>query len=293
MVLMHKLCGGRVPAFHADIDDAVDAALRQRIVESKAHIEQCIEQFRFREGLFAVIDLAREGNKYLQEKEPWKHTDNQTKVDHCLHHALQLCANLAILCNPFLPFTAQKLCHQLKVVDRMLDWENAGRMDLLKPNYPLREPALLFRKVEDAEIEAQKIKLESNAAVAQAPASASAEASTNPLPELKPIIAFEDFDKIDLRSGTITEATRVPKADKLLQLTVDMGFETRTILSGIAAYFSPEDIIGKQVTVVANLAPRKMRGIESNGMILMGENEEGKLVFINPDGLARNGQSVR
>ena len=293
MVLMHKLCGGRVPAFHADIDDAVDAALRQRIVESKAHIEQCIEQFRFREGLFAVIDLAREGNKYLQEKEPWKHTDNQARVDHCLHHALQLCANLAVLCNPFLPFTAQKLCHQLKVVDRMLDWENAGRMDLLKPNYPLREPTLLFRKVEDAEIEAQKIKLESNAAMAVVAPAHALDTNANPLPELKPIIAFEDFDKIDLRSGTITEAIRVPKADKLLQLTVDMGFETRTILSGIAAYFSPEDIIGKQVTVVANLAPRKMRGIESNGMILMGENEEGKLVFINPDGLARNGQSVR
>lgn len=298
MVLMHKLCGGRVPAFHEAVDTPVDAALRQRIADSKTHIENCMQQFRFREGLFAVIDLAREGNKYLQEKEPWKHTDNQLLVDHCLHHALQLCANLAILCNPFLPFTALKLCHQLKVVERMLDWENAGRMDLLKPNYPLREPALLFRKVEDAEIEVQKQKLESNARLAlQASAGAGASEGTggeaSALPELKPIIAFEDFDKIDLRSGTITAAIRVPKADKLLQLTVDMGFETRTILSGIAAYFSPEDIIGKQVTVVANLAPRKMRGIESNGMILMGENEEGKLVFINPDGLARNGQSVR
>jgi methionyl-tRNA synthetase len=165
---------------------------------------------------------------------------------------------------------------------------------LLKPNYPLREPALLFRKVEDAEMEAQKQKLESNAMLAsQASAGAGAGVQASALPELKPLIAFEDFDKIDLRSGTITEAVRVPKADKLLQLTVDMGFETRTILSGIAAYFAPEDIIGKQVTVVANLAPRKMRGIESNGMILMGENEEGKLVFINPDGIARNGQSVR
>ncbi|MBU3676358.1 MAG: methionine--tRNA ligase subunit beta, partial [Chitinophagaceae bacterium] len=296
MVLMHKLCGGRVPAFHAEVDTATDAALRERIVEAKAQVEQCMQQFRFREGLFTVIDLAREGNKYLQEKEPWKHTDNQALVDHCLHHALQLCANLAILCNPFLPFTAQKLCHQLKVVERMLDWENAGRMDLLKTGYPLREPALLFRKVEDAEIEAQKQKLEQNAAAAAHALTnqeTEAEASKSPLPELKPIITFEDFDKIDLRSGTIVEAIRVPKADKLLQLTVDMGFETRTILSGIAAYFSPEEIIGKQVTLVANLAPRKMRGIESNGMILMGENEAGKLVFINPDGIARNGQSVR
>jgi len=291
-VLMHKLCNGRVPKFHLDHKDATDDGLFEKIVLTKQTIEHCIEHYKFREGLFAVIDLAREGNKYLQDKEPWKKAGQQELIDNSLHMCLQLCANLAIYCNPFLPFTAQKLCKMMKVVDRMLDWENGGSLNLLKVGYPLAPPELLFRKVEDTEIEAQIEKLKAGSLLAS-------KSTNEPTPfetQIQPVkaeIVFEDFEKIDLRVGKIIAAEKVEKADKLLKLTVDLGFEQRTVVSGIAMHFSPEEIIGKQVTLVANLAPRKMRGIESNGMILMGENAEGKLVFINPDTDAVNGCVVK
>lgn len=293
-VLMHKLCGGKVPAFHMELKDAADDALFEKVVQTKKTIEHCIEHYKFREGLFAVIDLAREGNKYLQDKEPWKKAGQQELIDNSLHMCLQLCANLAIYCNPFLPFTALKLCNMMKVVDRMLDWENGGSLKLLKTGYALREPQLLFRKVEDSEIETQVEKLKAGSAKAISNIQTPTEESTETkIPAIKPVIAFEDFDIIDLRVGKIIAAEKVEKADKLLKLTVDLGFEQRTVVSGIALHFKPEDIIGKQVTLVANLAPRKMRGIESNGMILMGENAEGKLVFINPDSEATNGGLVK
>jgi methionyl-tRNA synthetase len=290
-VLMHKLCGGKVPEFHLDVKDERDDQLFEKIVETKKHIEHCIENYKFREGLFAVIDLAREGNKYLQEKEPWKKAGEQKQIDNCLHMCLQLCANLAVYCNPFLPFTAKKLCYMMKVVDRMLDWENGGSLKLLKTGYALRAPELLFRKIEDAEIEAQIKKLNDNkVSIEVAPNVAATAKEISPV---KPEIQFDDFDKIDLRVGKIVEASKVEKADKLLKLTVDLGFEQRTIVSGIALHFSPEDILNKRVTVVTNLAPRKMRGIESNGMILMAENAEGKLVFVNPDEEATLGSMVK
>jgi methionyl-tRNA synthetase len=289
-VLMHKLCGGKVPALHSDQRDATDDALLQRIEETKTSIEQSIEQFRFREALFSVIDLAREGNRYLQEKEPWKKTDNQKAVDTCLHMALQLCANLAIYINPFLPFTARKLCHMMKVVDRMLEWKNGGSLNLLKTGYSLRAPELLFRKIEDAEIEAQVLKLKQGAVQT---AGAAAEQTAPVETPLKPEISIDDFDKIDLRAATIIAAEKVEKADKLLKLTLDLGFEQRTVLSGIALHFNPTDIIGTRVTLVANLAPRKMRGIESKGMILMAEDAEGKLQFVSPSPAARNGSPVK
>jgi methionyl-tRNA synthetase len=291
-VLMHKLCNGRVPKFHIDHKDASDDALFEKIVLTKQTIEHCIEHYKFREGLFAVIDLAREGNKYLQDKEPWKKAGQQELIDNSLHMCLQLCANLAIYCNPFLPFTAQKLCKMMKVVDRMLDWENGGSLNLLKVGYPLAAPELLFRKVEDIEIEAQIEKLKAGSLLATKSTNEPSPVETQIQP-IKAEIVFEDFEKIDLRVGKIIAAEKVEKADKLLKLTVDLGFEQRTVVSGIAMHFSPEEIIGKQVTLVANLAPRKMRGIESNGMILMGENAEGKLVFINPDTDAVNGCVVK
>lgn len=291
-VLMHKLCGGRVPAFHLEAKDDKDDALFEKIVNTKKQLEQSIEQYRFREALFTVIDLAREGNKYLQDKEPWKHTDNQVLVDNSLHLCLQLCANLAIYINPFLPFTAKKLCKMMKVVDKMLEWKNGGSLELLKVNYPLNPPELLFRKVEDEEIAMQKAKLENNK-IQNVIETSKPEPSESQISPLKSEIVFDDFEKIDLRVGKIIEAIKVPKADKLLQLTVDLGFEKRTVVSGIAAHYSPEEVIGKQVTLVANLAPRKMRGIESNGMILMAENAEGKLIFVNPSEDALNGCSVR
>jgi methionyl-tRNA synthetase len=261
--------------------------------------------YKFREAQFEVVNLARIGNQYMQKKEPWilaKNIDTdptaQAKIDNCMHGCLQLSANLAILINPFLPFTAQKMCHLMKVVPKMLEWEHAGKFDLLKVGYTLRPPELLFRKIEDEEIEAELTQLSANAAAKKTnmeatptitPDGADNEATKN---ELKPEIVFDDFGKIDLRVGTIIEAKKVEKADKLLELLVDLGFEQRTILSGIAMHFKPEDIVGKQVTIVANLAPRKMRGIESKGMILMAEDAAGKLYFVSPSEAIAAGSTI-
>ena len=289
-VLMHKLCNGKVPPFHIEHNDEKDDALYEKIKNTKNIIETNIETYRFRDALFAVIDLARDGNKYLQEKEPWKKGDNQIAIDNCLHLSLQLCANLAIFMNPFLPFTARKLCKMMKVVDRMLEWENGGSLKLLNKGYPLAVPELLFRKVEDEDIVFQKEKLEKNKIQNE---EIIIEKTTNPHLEIKPSISFEDFDKIDLRVATILHAEKVEKADKLLKLTLDLGFETRTVVSGIALHHSPHDIIGKKVVLVANLAPRKMRGIDSNGMILMAEDADGKLVFVKPDPNGLNGSNVK
>ena len=181
----------------------------------------------------------------------------------------------------------------MKVVDKMLDWENAGKLKLLSVGYSLREPQLLFRKIEDAEITAQieKLKAGSEKAASQEPRAASKEPEAQSS-ELKAEIQYDDFAKLDLKVGTITAAEKVPKADKLLKLEVDLGFEKRTIVSGIALHFEPSAIIDKQVVIVANLAPRKMRGIESNGMILMAEDADGKLKFVSPDEAVGNGSSV-
>jgi methionyl-tRNA synthetase len=297
MVLMHKLCGGKVPAFHDAEKDDRDIELIKEIQASRNKIEQSIEHYKFRDALYEVIDLARKGNKYLQEAEPWKlaktpelQAANQAKIDNCMHIALQLTANLAIMANPFLPFTAKKICHMLTVVDKMLEWENAGRMDLLRKGYALRAPELLFRKIEDSEIEKQKEKLIARAAAKTQAAPATPAPNA---PENKSIITIDDFAKIELRAGTIIAAQKVKKADKLLQLEVDLGFEKRTIVSGIALHYQPEDIIGQQVTVVVNLAPRAMRGIESAGMILMAEDAAGKLVFVAPTQAVAAGSEVR
>jgi len=207
-----------------------------------------------------------------------------------MHLALQLTANLAILINPFLPSTAKKMLHMMKVVDKMLDWGNAGKLKLLSVGYSLRPPELLFRKVEDEEIKKQIDKLKGSPKETAMNASESNQQTNQAA--LKSTIQYDDFAKLDFRVGTITAAEKVEKADKLLKLEIDLGFEKRTVVSGIALHFKPEEIIGKQVTVVANLAPRKMRGIESNGMILMAEDAGGKLKFINPDEQTANGSSV-
>ncbi|MDP4285085.1 MAG: methionine--tRNA ligase [Bacteroidota bacterium] len=316
-VLMHKLCKGKVPSLHVDILDGADNKMVGEFAQTKIKIESLLEQYKFRDALYEVIDLARKGNKYMQDKQPWivaKQTGNdgeltteaQNQVDNCLHICLQLCANLAIFVNPFLPFTAQKMIHMMKVVDKILDWENGGKLKLLSTGYSLRPPELLFRKIEDAEVEAQIEKLNkglAEASGAQPKSAKIAQASKNTdlkemkenkpqVPNLKPNIVFDDFAKIDLKVGAIISAEKVEKADKLLKLEIDLGFEKRIILSGIAQHFSPEEIIGKQVVVVANLAPRKMRGIESNGMILMAEDSEGKLYFVQPESVIGNGSGV-
>ena len=185
------------------------------------------------------------------------------------------------------------------MVERMLEWENAGRIDLLKTNYPLLAPELLFRKIEDTEVAAQMEKLKNNLVKSAAQKMGNttepvkAEAAPAEAPAKKAEITYDDFAKIDLRVGTILKAEKVEKADKLLKLELDMGTEIRTVVSGIAMHFKPEDIIGKQVTVVANLAPRKMRGIESNGMILMAQNADGRLIFVSPLETADNGSEVK
>ncbi|MBV9986717.1 MAG: methionine--tRNA ligase [Chitinophagaceae bacterium] len=306
MVLMHKLCKGKVPKLHAAGLTELDNATIKEIQSAKERVEALLEEFRFRDALFEVIGLARTGNQYMQKKEPWivakqqgedgqPTAQAQESIDNTLHICLQLCANLAILINPFLPFTARKICHMLKVVDKMLEWENAGKLKLLSVGYSLRPPELLFRKIEDEEISYQLEKLRSAATTrddAATPKEKTMEENIQSATSLKPQIVFDDFAKIDLRVGKIVSAEKVEKADKLLKLSVDLGFETRTIVSGIALHFKPEEIVGKQVTVVVNLAPRKMRGIESNGMILMAEDPSGKLHFINPEDVINPGAGV-
>jgi methionyl-tRNA synthetase len=306
-VLMHKLCNGKVPPFHTDIIDDIDSEMLDAIVKTKPVVENLIEGYKFRDALFEVIMLSDAANKYMQKKEPWivakqvgedgKPTAEAQKIiDNCLHICLQTTANLAILINPFLPFAAKKLCNLMKVVDKMLDWENAGKTKLLSVGYSLRPPELLFRKIDDTEvaeqveklkIKSERLKMEnSNAKENEKQAAENVEIA------VKPEIQFDDFAKIDLKVGTILSAEKVEKADKLLKLEIDLGFEKRTIVSGIALHFDPVTIIGKQVTVVTNLAPRKMRGIESNGMILMAEDANGKLKFVNPDEAVANGSGV-
>ncbi|MBL7743038.1 MAG: methionine--tRNA ligase [Chitinophagaceae bacterium] len=296
-VLMHKLCGGKVPILHTEILDENDKILNAEIEGSKAKVETLLEQYKFREALYEVIDLSRKGNQYMQKKEPWiaakqlaANPDMQKNIDNTMHLCLQLTANLAILINPFLPNTAKSMLNMMKVVDKMLDWENAGKLKLLSIGYSLREPQLLFRKIEDAEITEQIEKLK--AGLMKSEAGVQKPADEPPTSNLKSQIQYDDFAKLDLKVATITAAEKVPKADKLLKLEVDLGFEKRTIVSGIALHFKPEDIIGKQVVIVANLAPRKMKGIESNGMILMAEEKDGQLKFINPGEPTTNGSPV-
>lgn len=307
MVLMHKLCNGKVPPLHKDLLNALDHDMIHDIEKASFNVRTLIEQYKFRDAQFEVIDLARKANKYMQDKEPWivvktltENPDNQKLIDNCLHICLQLTGNLAILSNPFLPNTAKKICHLLKVVPKVLEWQNAGKMNLVSVGYSLRAPELLFRKIEDEEVTFQVNKLEVNAAFQKKEKDdkktsrviTATQETEKQMPVVKPEIQFDDFAKVDLRVGTIISAKKVEKADKLLQLEIDLGFEKRTIVSGIALYFAPDEIIGKQVTVVVNLAPRKMRGIESAGMILMGEDATGKLHFINPESNMANGSSV-
>lgn len=309
LVLMHKLCKGKVPPLHADVLTDLDTSTMDEVRNTKEKVEILLEQYKFRDALFEVINLARIGNQYMQKKEPWilaKQTGDdgqvlseaQQSIDNTLHICLQLCANLAILINPFLPFTARKMCYLMKVVDKILDWENAGKMKLLSVGYSLRAPELLFRKIEDSEIAEQLEKLKTAVVnrealiVNETKKTMEENKAEEAKPNVKPEIVFDDFAKIDLKIGKIIAAEKVEKADKLLKLSVDLGFETRTIVSGIALHFKPEEIVGKQVTVVTNLAPRKMRGIESNGMILMAEDAEGKLHFINPETAINAGAGV-
>lgn len=234
-------------------------------------ISNQLTQYRFREGLSELMNLARLGNKYLAETEPWKlQKENPERVKTILNIGLQISASLAILSEPFLPFSSEKLSQMLNISS--LGWEEAGKSDLIAANHQLNKPTLLFTKIEDDAISKQVAKLE---------ASKNENAHIVEVTEAKPTITFDDFSKVDIRTGKILSAELVPKTKKLMKLLVDTGLDTRTIVSGIAEHYKPEEIIGQQVAVLVNLAPRSMKGIDSEGMILMAEDASGKLVFVN------------
>ena len=274
VVLTHKYCDGKVPT-RGELTE-FDQETLASLADFPAKIAEAVENYRFREGLALLMDLARLGNKYLAETQPWQviKTDAE-RVNTIMNIALQIAANLSIVSEPFLPFTAEKLQQQLglNANDKGV-WQSAGRADLLPDGAAIGEAFLLFEKIEDSVIEKQIQKLHD--------AKKMNELATKSVPALKPTVQFDDFSKLDLRIGTILEAEKVPKSDKLLKFLVDDGFEKRTILSGIAKHFTPEEMIGRQVTFIANLAPRKIMGQESNGMILMAEDRDGSLSLLQP-----------
>ncbi|MBD2702750.1 methionine--tRNA ligase [Spirosoma sp. BT702] len=287
VVLTHKMAEGHVP-LRSELTD-YDKQVLDELAQFPDRIGQSIATYRFREALGYLMDLARLGNKYLAETEPWKAIKTDPQRAHTiLNIALQITANLSIVCEPFLPFTAEKIRAQLAITENF-NWTNAGRADLLVERHVLGQapagPAdLLFAKIEDDEINKQIQKLLN--------AKRMNELETKNVPEIRSEITYDDFAKMDIRIGTITEAERVPKSDKLLKLKVDDGLGGRQILSGIAKHFTPEEVIGKQVTFLANLAPRKMMGLESQGMILMAEDRDGKLSLITPGESVWNGGTV-
>lgn len=282
VVLTHKYFDGTVPAA-GTLEEADKAALAE-IADTCGRLTENLENFHFREALKEAMNIARTGNRYLQETEPWKvaKTD-MARTATILNTALQICANLAIAFEPFLPFTAEKLSRVLGLTG--LKWADLGRAGLIAAGSTIGQPELLFEKIEDDTIQAQldrlaRIKEENKLN------------SWKPAPQL-PDVAFDDFLKTDIRVGTVKECKRVPKADKLLQFLIDDGMGDRTIVSGIAKYYKPEDLVGKQVCFVANFAPRKLKGVESQGMILSAENPDGSLTVIGPTGAVQPGAQVK
>jgi len=287
-VLTHKYYDGFVPTpgeFSA-IDEDVLAALKA----FPTTIGNAIERYRFREASQELMNLARLGNKYLADEEPWKVIKvDEERVKTIMFVALQIVAGLTVVSEPFLPFTATKLKNLLNIVfckkDKGISWADVAEKDiLLQPNHQISQGELLFSKIEDSTIEAQLEKL-----ITTKKSNEQENKQTSPQ---KPTIDFEDFTKLDIRIGTILEAANVPKTKKLLQLKVDVGMDVRTIVSGIAESFSPSEIIGQQVSVLVNLAPRNIKGIESQGMILMTETKEGKLAFVEPSEKVTNGKEI-
>ena len=341
VVLTHKYFGGKVPA---DLKpEAIDRETLALIPELKASMEQYLANYKFREALKEAMNIARVGNKYLTDTEPWKvaKTD-MDRTASILNVSLQICADLAVAFEPFLPFSAEKLRNILNVgifagTDHrtgeegtageniymagecaalhtssvipgnpdsvipsaaegtstpVLSWDSLGEETLLPAGHQLGEAVLLFSKIEDAVVDAQIERLNRIRAEREAAAKAAAEAAGPVVAPQKEECTFDDFGKMDIRTATVLEAERVPKTDKLLKLTIDTGIDTRVIVSGIAEYYSPEDMPGKQICILANLAPRKIRGIESKGMILMARQPDGKMRFITPQETLANGSEI-
>ena len=281
VVLTHKYYDGKVPEL-GNIQP-IDQNVIDELNTYPDKIAASLDQFKFREAVSLLMEVARLGNKYLADTEPWKLIKvDESRVPTIMNIALQIAANLSVLSEPFLPKTAEKLRAILGVTD--FTWNTAGKTNLLKSNQQIEKGTLLFEKIEDEIVDKQINKLEDIKKENEAPES-------NVVPA-KSEIAFDDFMKMDMRVGTILEAEKVPKSSKLLRFKVDTGIDQRTILSGVAKYFTPEEMIGKQVTVLVNLAPRKIMGVESQGMILMAENEDGSLKLLMPHEVADNGATI-
>jgi methionyl-tRNA synthetase len=282
LVLTHKYYNGVVPTASDLL--AVDKEALAQISALKIEVEKSLDAFRFREALKYAMDMARLGNKYLADMEPWKVVkSDEERVKNIMNTCLQIVANLTIVLAPFLPFTMNKLCGFLNM--EKLDWSELGRTDLMIAGHYINEPELLFEKIEDSVIENQINKLQ-----ATKKANEMAASKANPQKEN---CSYEDFQKMDIRVGTIIEAEKVAKTKKLLKLKIDTGIDQRTVVSGIAEYYEPEKIIGQQVCILVNLQPRELKGINSQGMILMAENADGSLSFVSPSNLVRNGAEVK
>ncbi len=283
IVLTHKYYNGVVPTpgQYNDFDKETVTGIQELI----GKVEVALDNFRFREAVKEAMNLARLGNKYLADTEPWKliKTDPE-RVKTIMYISLQITAALSILMEPFMPFSSRKLRDMLGMEEA--DWAISKQEEILEPGHKINEGELLFQKIEDTEIDRQLEKL----AASKKANEMAAGRNINPQ---KDNISFDDFSKMDIRVGTILEAEKLPKTKKLLRLKIDTGLDQRTVVSGIAEHFNPEEIIGRQVTMLVNLEPRNIKGIESQGMILMAEDADGKLVFVGPDKKIGNGSEVR
>lgn len=285
VVLTHKYYGGEVPAPGAFL--AEDQAVLDAMGQAPNLVADNLENFKFRAAQAEMMNLARAGNKYLADTEPWKLVKtNPERVKTIMYLALQVAANTAILANPFIPFTANKLKDIFGLAG--FDWALAGKTDLLPAGSRINEAPILFQKITDEEIEAQLKKLHDKAEKL----SAEKKEAKPEIAPAKPAVTFDDFTAMDIRVATILEAEAVPKTQKLLKLKLDTGLDVRTVVSGIAEYFQPESIVGKQVCLLANLAPRQIKGIESQGMILMAKDADGRLEFVSPASTVGNGSGV-
>ena len=279
IVLIHKYFDGKVPN-HNGIEN-----LEINFTDFKEKVTNKLENYQFRDAQFEMMSLARFGNKYLADKEPWKLIkENEKAVEDILFNSLQVIGNLIILMRPFLPKTSDKIVKILNLPKQILSWKTAGNDIIVASGHEINKGELLFSKIEDKEVEIQKQKLLDSKKINR-------QKETNK-PPVKEEIEFDDFMKMDIRIIKILEAERIPKTDKLLKLKIDLGFEQRTIVSGIAHIYKPEEVIGKQATYLANLKPRRIRGVESTGMILMIQENDGKLTFLNPDEEAELGSPV-
>jgi len=282
LVLTQNYYQGTVPK--AGNLSEYDKSTLAELINLKSEVSKSVENFRFREALKIAMDMARLGNKYLADMEPWKlNKSDPERVKTIINTSLQIAANLTIALDPFLPFSMEKLRAFLNV--EKLSWDQLGKTDLLSAGHKVAKPELLFAKIEDEEINKQVNKL-----MATKKAN---ELESAPVKPAKSNIEYDDFAKMDIRVGTIVTAEKVAKTKKLLKLTIETGIDTRTVVSGIAEHFEPEKIIGKQVAILVNLAPKMLKGIESQGMILMAENENGSLVFVSPEIKTKNGSEVK